>query len=329
MLNLNYGINLFKAFYAYNHKKVKLDYPPVLGSVEPSSLCNLNCVMCAMDHVTRKRGVMTKETFNNIIHSEATIRTVDFTGHGESLLNRSLEDFIKAVKPIANKVGLTTNATLLTEDRIESLLSAGLDWICFSFEDVNKQVYESIRVGANYEAVESNIKSFVFMKKAMSKSCKTILVVVDSPLTHGSLGKIERKWGPLIDEIKIVPIHDWGGILDSPLVKWKREVRSYPCFEAWYHVYVRWDGSVVPCCLWEGKTGFGNINDQSIMDIWNSETYRSFRESLLYNPVDHCRYCHLDLLGSVFPLGKPEPTFPFSKGSFDLLASGLSRVLRR
>jgi len=328
MLNLDYGINLFKALYAYNHKKVKLDYPPVVGSIEPSSLCNLNCAMCAMDHITRKRGVMSKETFSKIVRSEATIRTVDFTGHGEPLHNRDLEDFIKAVKPIANKVGLTTNATLLTEDRIKSLLSTDLDWICFSFEDVNKQVYESIRVGANYETVESNIKNFIFLKKAMNKRCKTYLIVVDSPLTHSSLGKIKKKWHTLIDEIKILPIHDWGGILDSSLIKRKRNARTYPCFDAWYHFFVRWDGSVVPCCVWEGKTDFGNINEQSIMEIWNSEVYQDFRASLLFNPVDHCRYCHLNMLGDVFPVGEPESTFPFSRGSFALLRSGINRVLR-
>ena len=324
-----YFFNLYKAFYAYNHKKTHLPYPPVMGSVEPSSICNLNCVMCAMDKVNRKKGIMSLDTFENIINSGAHIRTMDFTGHGESLLNKNLEYFVKRSKTVAERVGLTTNATLLDMDRSNDLLFAGLDWICLSFEDVNKQVYESIRVGANYDAVESNIKSFIMLKNMMVKNCKVILVVVDSPLTHDSLDKIQSKWIPLVDTIKIVPIHDWGGILDSSLIQQSREVRPYPCFEAWYHVYVRWDGSVVPCCLWEGKTDFGNINEQPIMDIWNSETYKSFRKSLLNNPEDHCRYCHLDLLGSVFPLGKPEPTFPLSKGAFELLVSGFGKVIKR
>ncbi|UCC58369.1 MAG: SPASM domain-containing protein [Candidatus Bathyarchaeum sp.] len=318
-----FGFSMYKAIFAFNHKKLKLSYSPILGSLEPSNLCNLNCVMCARDTISgRGSGLMSVETLRNVINVENrnVIRTVDFTGHGEPLLNPKLEKFIKIAKPFARKVGLTTNSTLLSKDRAKSLLDAGLDFVSFSFEGVSKEVYESIRVGANYETVFQNIHDFVALNKKLNSGCKTFLIIVDSPLTHSSLPKFVDYWAGIVDEVRIMGIHDWGGVLDSSLVEKSYSHRKLPCFEPWYHIYVRWNGDVVPCCVWEGKTKFGNVNEEPMPKIWNNSIYQKFRASLLSSPTDHCRSCNLDMLGDVFSeaVTVPHASFPFHKSTVSL-----------
>lgn len=312
---LGFATFLFKSLWAYNHCKVKLDYYPVLGSIEVSNRCNLDCLMCARNRVSRRgSGVMSLKTLHNVLSSGVRVRTVDFTGHGEPLLNKSLESFIKVVKPFAKRVGVTTNATLLDKNRSKSLIESGLDFACFSFEGVNKAVYEHIRVGANYETVFHNILNFIDLNRLNGNECKTILIIVDNSLTHSGLENFKLFWRELVDEIKVLPLHDWGGILDSPLIEKNSEPRLLPCFDPWYHIYIRWDGSVAPCCVWEGETDFGNINEQPLMEIWNSRTYQDFRASLLTKPMDHCEYCHLNMLGDTFSglIEKPHSSFPFN-----------------
>ena len=51
------------------------------------------------------------------------------------------------------------------------------------------------------------------------------------------------------------------------------------CEFPWNSVSILYDGTVVPCPLeYEGIMNMGNINNQTLDDIWNSDQYRAFRK---------------------------------------------------
>jgi len=70
---------------------------------------------------------------------------------------------------------------------------------------------------------------------------------------------------------------------------------------------VAWDGSVSPCyflwhryrCFasgWDQQVQakvFGNVNRQGILEIWNREPFRSFREGVVAYDYPHCASCSL------------------------------------
>ena len=85
-------------------------------------------------------------------------------GTGEPLLYDDLFDVIRLAKSRISpdgEVGLTTNATLLNDSMVGRLMETGLDFIYFSVDGASKQTYESIRIGASFEAVISNIRRCV------------------------------------------------------------------------------------------------------------------------------------------------------------------------
>ena len=71
--------------------------------------------------------------------------------------------------------------------------------------------------------------------------------------------------------------------------------------------FVAWDGSISPCyflwhrynCFasgWDQRVQskiFGNVNHQGILEIWNDEAFRSFREGVLAYDYPHCASCSL------------------------------------
>jgi len=56
------------------------------------------------------------------------------------------------------------------------------------------------------------------------------------------------------------------------------------------------DGSVTACCLdYDGQINLGNVNEQSIYDIWNGEKYKKIRadfKKLNYKDYKPCQKCN-------------------------------------
>ncbi|MDO8283295.1 MAG: radical SAM protein [Thermodesulfovibrionia bacterium] len=57
--------------------------------------------------------------------------------------------------------------------------------------------------------------------------------------------------------------------------------KKVPCYVAWYHARVRVDGKVQPCGRCLPEVNFGNLNNDTLHDIWNGESIRSFRSAAL------------------------------------------------
>lgn len=101
---------------------------------------------------------------------------------------------------------------------------------------------------------------------------------------------------------------------ESELFSWKgvpaMRRANYCRFIEEGHCFVRWDGDIAPCMgllhsavtylneqkrtIW--RHSFGNLRQQSLSEIWNSEEYRAFRErvhSFNYSPCLSCGGCDL------------------------------------
>lgn len=65
------------------------------------------------------------------------------------------------------------------------------------------------------------------------------------------------------------------------------------CIAPWVHTHIWPDGTVYPCCMSNVERGndFGNINDNTMQDIWNNEKYRQFRLDLI-NGVERPDVCY-------------------------------------
>lgn len=64
----------------------------------------------------------------------------------------------------------------------------------------------------------------------------------------------------------------------------------------WVHFHVTQYGTVTPCCQapWQEEKAFGNINKQSIHEIWNGDKINTFRKNILNNkPDERCRQCYI------------------------------------
>lgn len=62
------------------------------------------------------------------------------------------------------------------------------------------------------------------------------------------------------------------------------------CILPWIHFYTNPDGSVLPCCIGNHRKPLGNVRENSIVEVWNSEKYKSMRQKMLAG--ERCDECH-------------------------------------
>jgi radical SAM protein with 4Fe4S-binding SPASM domain len=72
-----------------------------------------------------------------------------------------------------------------------------------------------------------------------------------------------------------------------------REIRpSEACPRALSQIYVTYDGKATTCCFDPtGKQTFGNLNEQTIREVYNGVDYVTFREDHANNRADKYDIC--------------------------------------
>lgn len=83
-------------------------------------------------------------------------------------------------------------------------------------------------------------------------------------------------------------------IITDEDVRVDKETQESPiCPLPWKQVQVSTLGNVSPCCIWTGKIA-GNLNENSLEDIWNGYTFKKLRRDMLHGKKpEGCQKCWL------------------------------------
>jgi len=291
---------LIQAYRSYRTRKTHLDYLPFRLWIEPTDHCNLRCVMCPnKDLPKEKKGYMDLALFQKIIDEAASsVFDVHLLHRGESLLHPRFFDMADYAREKSVRAKLHTNGTVLDEKKARRLLDSGLDQISFSFDGYDKETYERIRIGGDFEKTVQNIVRFLEIKKELrSKKPYTILELInfpDSRIKSDSESQkafLTRFKALPLDKLVIKEYHNWAG--ETGKVQ-KRKQYS-PCTFLWNALVIFWDGSVLPCSQdFFGYYILGNVKDTSLSEIWNNDKMTHLRQQHIEGTIDEfetCREC--------------------------------------
>ena len=65
------------------------------------------------------------------------------------------------------------------------------------------------------------------------------------------------------------------------------------CILPWIHMHAWPDGRAMPCCIADSDQPFGNVKENSIKEVWNSDKYKELRLAMLNGEkLDCCRRCY-------------------------------------
>jgi short-subunit dehydrogenase/MoaA/NifB/PqqE/SkfB family radical SAM enzyme len=147
-----------------------------LWQLESSIACNLNCIMCPWTKIHKEKqesGDMPQEVWEALRPHLHEVRSIDFSGGGEPLLQPRLAEWITEANAAGCETGFLTNGFLLKRETAEQMISAGVDWICFSMDGATADIYEEIRKGSNFERVCENLANITALR--VGKVPKTMI----------------------------------------------------------------------------------------------------------------------------------------------------------
>lgn len=65
------------------------------------------------------------------------------------------------------------------------------------------------------------------------------------------------------------------------------------CILPWIHFYANPDGTVLPCCIGDHNHPLGNVRNDSVIDIWSNDKFKSMRANMLAgNKCNECSACY-------------------------------------
>lgn len=278
-------------------KLVVTEYPLNIA-VEVTNFCNLNCIMCGNDKLTRPRGYMSMDLYKKIIEETArenknTRIWLDF--YGEALLAGYklyyMIDYAK--KSGLGNICINTNGTLLKKEYAEMLLDSGVNYISIDCDGYSKEVYEKIRVGADRDKFYANVEYLLKEKKRRNSNVTVDIKVIEMEENKEEIPQIIKHWKELGAWTAVRRCSAWVGMEEKE--KTRDEIRV-ACGHAVGICGITWDGEVAGCA-WDADIafGFGNINEKSIKEIWQ-ERNRSLVATHLEHRWDdlpeECKKCN-------------------------------------
>jgi len=285
----------------FSQRMISYDFPLHIFA-ETTSACNLKCKICPRTKGNTLIGYMNFELFKKIIDEANNYGPRTFSLHlfGEPLLAPNFSKMVRYIKKVNknNTIILTTNGTMLNRKIIQAIVKAPVDKIAISFTSATKNNYEKITSLDKLETVEKNVLDlieFKKLKKAAKPHIYVRMILNKNNKNEKKLFKDKWKNQPLIVEVR--PAHNYGGY--TPEVSFRKNVvkkiKRYPCYHLWLSPAIHWNGDVSICCDdWGRKALLGNVKNQTMHQIWNSEKikqYRQYHLKGLYEKVPLCEKC--------------------------------------
>ncbi len=297
--------------------------------IETTIRCNLRCTMC--DDEMKQRVDKKDIDFDNfikIIKQFKKLKSINFTGYGEPLLNGDLLKMVKYASEKGISTSFSTNCTLLNSQNTERILNSGLKSLIFSIDSGIEEEYNKIRIGSNFQIVKENIKNFMNQHRESGSDIRVEIYSVVIPPRIKEIEKIldfAKETG--VKKVKIRGLVDHRGRNDKYDInalyhpenremseKYLKEAReyaekigvifSYPplspvsgykCRMPSERPFISVEGDITPCCV-QGmdprNVNFGNLYKDSLKNIWNNKDYREFRRMLYTDtPSPMCVFC--------------------------------------
>ena len=294
MTSAKYLLPLLKLYYHYNRKSLQLPYHPVQLWIELTSLCNYRCVMCPNTDLKKKdHGTMDFALYKKIIDEAGDFAfDVNLAHRGESLLYPQIVEAILYAKEKKLFTRLHTNGSLLTEDLSRKIVKSGLDRLSFSFDGFDKETYEKIRRGGDFEKTLQNIIRFLEIKKEeKSKKPDTSIEVIN--FEPGKRLQIKKEFKEQfkklpLDSFVLKDVHNWAGETKKAHTSEHYSTCPFP----WNALIIFWDGNVLPCTQdFFGSFILGNVRDYSLKTIWNSDRISHLRKKLVKGDLSELKAC--------------------------------------
>ena len=302
--------NLLQVEWALRTGKTFLKCFPYIYIIDPCNACNLRCPLCPTGNQTRQRPtkMMNFECFVSII-DQIKPYAIEVILHnwGESFLHPRIFDMIRYVNEANIGTNISSHFNNITDQMIDRMIDSGLEHLTVSLDGASQEVYELYRVRGKFDDAIEALERLQQRKKAKKSRTPFVewqfIVMKHNEHQIHAAETMARKLD--VERFRLLSVglpfehlrnlrlaEQW--ISDNPLFRgYHPETmvkRGYlydePCFYPYRAMTINPDGGVAPCCaVHHEKWDFGNIQAQSLHEIWNNKHYLSARSLFSDYPI--------------------------------------------
>jgi radical SAM protein with 4Fe4S-binding SPASM domain len=275
---------------------------PFSVHIFPSYFCNFRCGYClhgleeeTLKTMRFKRQMMPWGIYQKTIDDAAffpdKLKALIFAGHGEPLTHPDIAKMVAYAKQktAADRVEIVTNGALLSQSMSRSLINAGLDRLKISIQGTGALKYKEISgVEFDFESFLANLEWLYDHKTATNVYVKIIDVALEG---EGDEKRFYELFASRADHVAVeyaipfvnaVDYNRYGKKME--LAKQGHRIRDVKvCSMPFYMMVLDPEGRILPCCSTEIPVSFGNIREEPLCGIWNSQSRGKFLELQLRN----------------------------------------------
>ena len=293
------------------------DKTPTIFNIETTNYCNMKCVFCARTIFMQRKNIWInddlfekmldkvkvhkdenlnnfwswlekdgkfdrKEVSENGFYFSVVSRCLILHGYGEPFLDKYLIKRLEACKERNIPTYFSCTPATMTVEKAVKAMEAGLTVLKFSLDAMDDDNIKSIRGRkANYDESIKKILKLLEIKK--ERSFKTLMVPCMIALNNDEKSKKMHE-----NFINFWKDKDVYAYIKSQDNRWlfeqnqKLENKSHYaqqyCEFPWTSATIMAEGNVVPCTqISNNEIVLGNVNENSLEDIWNGEKYQKLR----------------------------------------------------
>ena len=267
-------------------------------NIQLTNRCNMSCAMCTHDQLTVPAGDMDTALAKKILDeaSENGVMFVSMQNMGESFLHPDIYELITYAHDLGIQQRLVTNGLKLDPQR---LIDTKIERIAISINAFTKERYEKTR-GKHWDKVLDNVKELWNLKNGVPE------VEIHSELYRESDAwqkRFEEYWSEYANVITFSKLCEYPGTsyLDEETGKMVEmtdgEYNYKVCAEPFNSTLIKYNGDVVLCCVDDNHENvIGNVNNESLYDIWHNDKYAKVRRHMyraFLKDVKPCNHCPL------------------------------------
>lgn len=274
--------------------------------METIKACNARCKMCSHTDWEKNRDkVMSPVFFKKIVQEMAGcnewIESVCLSRNGEPTLDKHLAHRVSLLKQAGiRKTTFSTNGQLLNSKLVMDLMEAGLDDIMVSIDSLNKEVFEKIRIGLNFDVVLANTLNLIKLRNQYKPDMNIRVRMVKMKENAQELDHYISFWKTKLkptDDIYAMDMHSWGNQLFSEESSKVDFYADKPCVSPFSTMIILVDGTVPFCGNdYNGKIKMGDLTNSSIKEIWKDQPFskaRHLHATGQRNDIHMCRGCDI------------------------------------
>jgi radical SAM protein with 4Fe4S-binding SPASM domain len=270
--------------------------------IDNSNACNLRCSMC--DHKNmkeyRKVQVMDFGLYKKLIdeigveNPNARVWEIFF---GEPFMCRDMPKRIRYAKEKGLKdVVLNSNGVLMSREKAQAVIEAGLDAMYVGIDASTEETYEEIRVGGSFKKAVDNVIQYRDLLRDYGNGHQKLFVqFVVSDINEHEVKDFKAFWKEKDVNVKIRPKVSWAGLVEATNLAGNEEVSRKPCYWLMQTINICADGQVALCSVdVHCRVRCGDVNTHTIKEIWQGalKEYRSMHKNGQFNQLpDMCRRC--------------------------------------